>query len=101
MDSLAFPDLATATPAPAQIAKRNKINDRELRRLLPLWEADLVDDIEGTKKLLAILDGVLKQEAQRSVAMHWGYDQARHNALQRIYRAERARLTEAGCTLLP
>ncbi|HEX2843339.1 hypothetical protein [Hyphomicrobium sp.] len=63
----------------------------ELQRLLPLWPAELADTSRnGRLRLVAKLEYALKAERRRGRAGHWTYDLARHAALLRAWRRERA-----------
>lgn len=90
---LNFPRGATlhASGSPASDADRIS----ELQRLLPLWPAELCDtSLRGRARLVAKLERALKAERRRGHAGHWTYDLARHAALLRAWRRERATLTE-------
>lgn len=63
----------------------------ELPRVLPLWPQELDDESpEGRRRILARLQRALRAERRRGIAGHWTYDLARHVALLRVYRLERA-----------
>lgn len=66
---------------------------RELARLIPLWPSEIADTSrEGRTRLIAKLECALKAERRRGRSGHWTYDLARHAALVRIWRRERAAL---------
>lgn len=66
---------------------------RELARLVPLWPSEIADTSrEGRARLIAKLEQALKAERRRGRSGHWTYDLARHAALVRIWRRERAAL---------
>lgn len=65
----------------------------ELARLLPLWPNDIADlSIAGRRRIIAALERALRAERCRGKAGHWAYDLARHAALIRSWRLERAAL---------
>lgn len=67
----------------------------ELARLLPLWPHEVSDrSIEGRCKIIAALDKALRAERRRGNAGHWAYDVARHAALYRIWKRQRAVLRD-------
>lgn len=68
---------------------------RELARLIPLWPSEIADTSrEGRTRLIAKLECALKAERRRGRSGHWTYDLARHAALVRIWRHERAALSK-------
>jgi hypothetical protein len=65
----------------------------ELSRLVPLWPAELADTSrEGRLKVLSLIERAIRAERRRGHAGHWAYDLARHAALFRWYKRERAAL---------
>jgi hypothetical protein len=69
----------------------------ELSRLLPLWPDEIADSSPaGRARLVGRLERALKDERRRGRAGHWSYDLARHAALLRAWRGERALLDAAG-----
>jgi hypothetical protein len=70
---------------------------RELARLVGLWPAEIADVSPGGRaRLIRKLEFVLKAERRRGRAGHWTYDLARHAALARVLRRERAALAALG-----
>jgi hypothetical protein len=68
-----------------------------LSRLLPLWPHQIADSsAAGQARLVGTLERALKDERRRGRAGHWSYDLARHAALLRAWRGERALLDAAG-----
>jgi hypothetical protein len=68
---------------------------RELARLAGLWPAEIGDvSPAGRARLVAKLEEVLRAERRRGRAGHWTYDLARHAALVRTLRRERAALAK-------
>jgi hypothetical protein len=58
-----------------------------------LWPHEVSDrSIEGRRKIIAALDKALRAERRRGNAGHWTYDVARHAALYRIWKRQRAEL---------
>ncbi len=68
----------------------------ELSRLLPMWPAELSDTTrEGRLKIIAKIERAIRAERRRGRAGHWAYDLARHAALFRLLKCERAALGQA------
>jgi hypothetical protein len=62
---------------------------RDLPKLLPLWEWELVTPTAADHaRLLARLRRALRTERQRGLSGNWTYDLSRHAQLLRAYRAE-------------
>lgn len=83
--------------SPSELSLGSSISETqrlaELQRLLPLWPAELADTSRnGRLRLVAKLEHALKAERRRGRAGHWTYDLARHAALLRAWRRERAAL---------
>jgi hypothetical protein len=72
----------------------------ELSRLLPMWPAELADTSrEGRLKIIATIERAIRAERRRGRAGHWAYDLARHAALFRLLKCERAALGLSGTRL--
>lgn len=83
----------TPLPPPSRVATDAPDRAREFARLAGLWPAEIADvSPEGRARLIAKLERVLKAERRRGRAGHWTYDLARHAALVRAVRRERALL---------
>ena len=67
----------------------------DVTRFLPLWPQELSDrSCEGRKRLISVIERALRKERQRGRAGDWAYDLARHAALYRMLKQERAALIE-------
>lgn len=87
----------TGTLQPIKAAHGEIDRLAELSRLLPLWPSELNDTSrEGRLKVLAKLERAIRTERRRGRAGHWAYDLARHAALFRWYKIERAALEMSG-----
>lgn len=74
----------------AAIARRS-----ELQRLLPLWPCELSDlSLTGRRRVVHLLWRALREERLRARSGHWAYDVARHAALARTYRREKAEIAQ-------
>lgn len=93
MSRKTFPAPRASAPAPAEAEAERRV---ELARLVPLWPAEIADTSPaGRARLVALLERALLSERRRGRAGHWTYDLARHAALVRAWRRERAALAAA------
>ena len=64
---------------------------RDLPKVVPLFEHELeTPTLERHLRLLGLIRRALRTERNRGLAGEWSYDLARHAAMLRVYRAERA-----------
>lgn len=89
------------TPRPhAEVIRSSTERMAELSRLLPMWPAELADTSrEGRLKIIATIERAIRAERRRGRAGHWAYDLARHAALFRLLKCERAALGLSGTRL--
>lgn len=79
--------------AAAEGRRRAYDRRRDLPGLLALWPGEITDlSLEGHRRIIARLESALRAERRRGQCGHWTYDLARHRALLRAYREERAAL---------
>ncbi|MGD9783874.1 MAG: hypothetical protein AB7E80_09945 [Hyphomicrobiaceae bacterium] len=90
--------------SPLHRATRSYVRKRDLPPLLPLFaEVTEATNVVAQARLVGRLQRSLRAERRLGLAGHWTYDLARHAALLRAYRAERATLarqTFGGCEVL-
>ena len=75
--------------------KSKAIPADDAARFLPLWPQEFNDrSFEGRKTLIAVIERALREERRRGRAGSRAYDLARHAALNRMLKQERAALAE-------
>ena len=88
---------ARPTRLASWLRKSEAIPADDAARFLPLWPQELKDrSFEGRKTLIAVIERALREERRRGRAGNRAYDLARHAALYRMSKQERAALTELG-----
>ena len=98
MDTLSFPNFATATPVAPAIEPRPDWAINTLRRMAPISATEIADEsLKGTQVLVSLLERIVAGERKRMAANHWAYDHARATALASVLKSERARLERAQC----
>jgi len=86
---------AQPTRLASWLRKSEAIPADDAARFLPLWPQELSDrSCEGRKRLISVIERALREERQCGRAGDWAYDLARHAALYRMLKQERAALIE-------
>ena len=90
------PGHRTGTRTGAGRPARNRYRrGRDLPRLLPLLETELVTDTPAQHlRLIGLIRRALRRERTRGAGGHWSYDLARHAGLLAAYTAEQAALAD-------